>query len=49
MRFCLKSLNSSNNECVYKKLLLGDQECLKYSYFIGNDISENNYYNIYLN
>ena len=48
MRFCLKSLNSSNNECVYKKLLLGDQECLKYSYFIGNDISENNYYNIYV-
>ena len=48
IRFCFKTISSSNNECLYKKILLGDNNCIKDSFLIGNDISENNYYDIYL-
>ena len=48
MRFCFKTLSSEQDDCVYKKLLLGDNDCLSESYFIGSDMSEKHYYDIYL-
>ena len=48
LRFCFRTLNSSKNECIYKKILNGDKDCIKDSYFVGSDIEENNYFDIYL-
>ena len=48
MRFCLRSITSSEKDSLYNKILSGDNTFLSESYFIGNDISENNYYDIYL-
>ena len=50
LRFCLKTLVSSKDDnCFYKSLLSFDKGYLRNSYLIGNDISENNYYDIYSN
>ena len=48
MRFCFKTIISGNENSIYKNILSGDMGCLKETYFIGNDISENNYYSIYI-
>ena len=48
LRFCFQTLNLSKNECIYKKLLNGDKDCINDSYFPGSDIEENNYFDIYL-
>ena len=48
LRFCLKTWNSSkDDDCLYKKILNFDKSYIRNSYLIGNDISENNYYDIY--
>ena len=50
MRFCFKTLNSSNkkSKSIYKAILFEDKYDLNDSYLVGNDISENNYFEIYL-
>ena len=47
LRFCLKTWIFSDDYCIYKKLLSFDISYIRNSYLIGNDISENNYYDIY--
>ena len=47
MRFCFKTLNSSNKNSLYKAILFQDDYYLNNSYFVGNYISENNYFEIY--
>lgn len=47
MRFCFKTLNSSNKNSLYKAILSQDNYYLNNSYFVGNDISENNYFEKY--
>ena len=48
LRFCLKTwIASKDDYCFYKKLLSFDKSYIRNSYLIGNDISENNYFDIY--
>ena len=48
MRFCFKTFISPNKSSIYSRILSGDKDCLRNSYFVGNDISENNYYDIFI-
>lgn len=45
MRFCLKTFSSSNKNSIYKAIL-SENYNLNNSFYVGNDISENNYFEI---